>query len=80
MGFSYETSKQFFDCFLRHYLNTDDEDRIREVSEKASLIGYSRMIKKIRKRGELSDADNERIQSYADRISDLVSRLDTLTY
>ncbi len=80
MGFSYETSKQFLDCFLRHYLNTDDEERIREVSEKASLIGYSRMIKKIRKRGELSDADNERIQSYADRISDLVSRLDTLTY
>ena len=35
MGFSYETANEFFDLFLRFYLNTEDENKLREVKEKA---------------------------------------------
>jgi thiamine kinase-like enzyme len=80
MGFSYETSKQFFDSFLRYYLGTDDEDKLREVTEKASLIGCSRMIRKIRKKKDLSLDDKRMIVPYVERLADLVNRYDTLEF
>ena len=51
MGFSYKTSRHFFRLFLQFYLGTKDEKRLDEVAEKASLIGYSRLIRKLRRRG-----------------------------
>ncbi|MCR5672097.1 MAG: HD domain-containing protein [Lachnospiraceae bacterium] len=80
MGFSYDTAKQFFDSFLRHYLKTEDEDRLKEVSEKASLIGYSRLINKIRKKETLTDPDKEKIKKCVGKISGIVDRLDTLAF
>ena len=79
MGFSYDTSKEFFRAFLRHYLGTKDEERLKEVSEKASLIGYSRLIRKIRKKGEVTDNDREKVKCCLTKISEIVNRLDTLT-
>jgi aminoglycoside phosphotransferase (APT) family kinase protein len=53
MGFSYETSKKFFDFFLRDYLGTDDENRLNEVIEKATLLCCTRLIRKLRRSGEI---------------------------
>ena len=80
MGFSYDTSKEFFDCFLKNYLKTEDEKRLREVTEKASLIGYSRLINKFRKKGTVADKDKDKIGRCIARISELADRLDTLDY
>lgn len=80
MGFSYETAKQFFNSFLKHYLDTDDEERIREVSEKASLLGYSRLIRKFRKSGTVAEKDKEKIARCIKTISEIANRLDTLTF
>ena len=80
MGFPYETAKQFFSTFMKRYLETEEEDRLREVTEKASLLGCTRMIRKIRKKGTLSESDRERIDRYLRRIEDLTARLDTLTW
>lgn len=80
MGFSYETARQFFRSFLKHYLQTEDENRLREVTEKASLLCYTRMIHKIRKKGVLSKADQERIGVYVERLTELTGRLDSLAF
>jgi hypothetical protein len=80
MGFSYAVAKRFFKSFLKSYLKTEDEERLKEVTEKASLIGYSRLIKKFRKKGKVSDKDKEKISICVDRISELVNRLDTLAF
>lgn len=80
MGFSYATSKRFFNSFLKYYLNTKDEERLLEVTEKASLIGYSRLIKKFRKKGTVSDKDKEKISNCVDRISEIANRLTTLAF
>lgn len=80
MGFSYATAKRFFKSFLKSYLKTNDEDRLKEVTEKASLIGYSRLIKKFRKKGTVAEKDKEKIKFCVDKISELVNRLDTLTF
>ncbi len=80
MGFSYETAKQFFNCFLRHYLKTEDEERIKEVAQKASLIGYSRLINKFRKKGYVADADKEKVKRCIAKISEIANRSDSLAF
>ena len=80
MGFSYETAGQFFRFFLRHYLETEEEDKLREVTEKASLLCYTRMIRKIRKNRTPSEKDRETIGRYLGKIAALVERLDTLSF
>lgn len=80
MGFSYTTAKRFFNSFLNHYLKTKDEDRILEVTEKASLIGYSRLIKKLRKKETMTDKDKEKISICVSRISEIANRLTTLAF
>ena len=80
MGFSYDTAKRFFRFFLKQYLGTEDRRRLEEVAEKASLIGYSRLIRKIRKQRKPSDADNRPVRHCVERIAELVEKLDTLTF
>lgn len=80
MGFPYETAKEFFRSFLTHYLETEEEEKLREVTEKASLLAWSRMIHQIYKKRSLSDEDRKRIVRYARRIAGLAERLETLTF
>ena len=61
MGFSYQTARQFFRAFLMSYLETADESRLRDVTEKASVIAYSRLIRKLRKHRDVSEADKKNI-------------------
>ena len=78
--FSCDTARAFFRSFLKHYIGTGDEMRLNEISEKASLIGYSRLIRKIRKQRKPADADHRLVQRCVERIADLTDRLDTLAF
>ena len=80
MGFSYETSIMFFRRFLRFYLDTEDEARLDEVTEKASMLSYIRMIRKIWGGGKMNDAAQKRISRYMDIVAELADRLDTLAF
>ena len=80
MGFPYDTARRFFRFFLKHYLGTEDMEQLEEVAEKASLIGYSRLIRKIRKQRKSSDADNLLVCHCVERIAELVKKLDMLTF
>ena len=80
MGFSYQTAIKFFDRFLRQYLKTEDEDRLREVKEKASLLCYIRMINKIHKKKELSESDREVIKKYMERVDRMLRTIDSLAF
>ena len=80
MGFPYEIACEFFGLFLRYYLDTEDENKLREVKEKASLIGYSRMIRKLRKKGEPSEKYRKLINKYMNKLKELTDKLDTLIF
>ena len=80
MGFSYETSKKFYRSFLKNYLQTEDENRLKEVTEKASVICCTRMIRKLRKKGRPSEEDQKKIAVYVDRLTKLVEKYDTLVF
>jgi len=80
MGFSYDTAGRFFRSFLKHYLKTEDKARLEEVTEKASLIGYSRLIRKVRKQRKLPETDNLLISRCVEKIAELTEKLDTLGF
>ena len=80
MGFSYETAKKFFDCFLKYYLDTADENRLREVKEKAAFLCYIRMINKVHKKTNVDELDRKLIRRYIEKISELSEKLDTLAF
>ena len=80
MGFSYKTACRFFDLFLRRYLGTEDNERLQEVTEKASLLCYTRLIRKLRKKREPSEADRPIIDRCVKRIGELTAKLDTLAF
>jgi uncharacterized protein (TIGR02172 family) len=78
MGYPYEVAKRFYDCFLKSYLGTENEKRLREVTDKASLIAYTRYIRKLRESGDPNVSERRAIQRSVERIDDLVNRLDAL--
>lgn len=80
MGFSYDTAKRFFDTFLRCYLSTDDDERLAEVIEKASLLCYSRKIRLIRKRGVTTKRARMTIEHCLTRIDELTRKYDSLEF
>ncbi len=80
MGFSYETARQFFRAFLIRYLGTADENRLREVTEKASVIACTRLIRKLRKHGTVSEADRIIIDRCIRILRELTEKLDTLAF
>ena len=78
MGFSYDTSRQFFDGFLKYYLDTEDKKTLKKVKENAELICCIRMINKKHKNHRLTKSDREIVNKYMDRLSELVDKVDTL--
>lgn len=72
MGFSYETAKAFFQAFIRYYLQTDEENRVKTITDKAALLAYLRQIGQIRKRRKLSEREQEDIQYLMKKITDLL--------
>ena len=78
MGFSYDISRQFFGFFIRRYLETEDDDRVAEVTDKAALICYCRIVRQIRKAGKLSGREEERKDKLIGRIRELIGRVDSL--
>ncbi len=80
MGFSYETSCRFMRLFLKYYLETEDTDKLNEVEIKASLIGYSRLIRRIRKQRKPAEKDNLLIDWCVEQIAELTGKLNTLEF
>ncbi len=80
MGFSYDVARQFFDLFLRSYLDTEDENRLRDVKDKAAVLAYMRMIHRIRKMGKPSGKDKRAIEHCVEKIGELAARLDSLAF
>ena len=78
MGFSYDTSKAFYKFFMENYLNTKDEDVIANITDKAALLAYARMVRKCYKKTQQSDDDRAACSYYMNKINNILSRVDSL--
>ena len=67
-GFDFETSKLFWNKVLALYLGTDDENTIRQVEDKARIVGYTRLIRRlIRRHGMETEEGRSQIEFWKRR-------------
>ena len=80
-GFDFETGQHFFHKAMEAYLGTSSETKIREVVEKASIIGYTRLIRRSIRRGGLdTEAGRRKIAYWKARLLERLERTDTLLF
>ena len=81
LGFPYETAQAFWKKSLKAYLGTEDEARIREVEDKARLVGYMRMIRRSIRRNRQETPDGEKeIALWKGELLELLEKTDTLLF
>ncbi len=80
-GFSFETGSAFWHKALADYLGTNCETKIREVEDKARIIGYTRLIRRsIRRYGLENEARLAEIELWKKNLIALLEKTDTLLY
>ena len=80
-GFDFETGSAFWHKSLAAYLGTNCETKIREVGDKARIIGYTRMIRRsIRRRGMETEDGRAEIKLWTDELIALLEKTDTLLF
>lgn len=81
LGFDYETSVAFWHKVLAAYLGTDDERKLRQVEDKARIVGYTRMIRRsIRRQGLETEAGRAEIAHWKAELIELLNRTDSLLF
>lgn len=81
LGIPYDTAVRIWKKSLPLYLGTDDAAKIAEVENKAMLIGYTRLMRRLIRRGGLEDPKSASVVAlYKDHIIDLLSKVDTLLF
>ena len=80
-GFDFDTAQTFWHKTLAAYLETDDETKIREVEDKARIIGYTRLIRRsIRRNGLETETGRAEIEYWTKQLEALLEQTDTLLF
>lgn len=80
-GFSYDTSVNFWNKVMAAYAGTDDAAVIESLSDRARIIGYTRLIRRSIRRGGLEDEQRKKeIDHWTEELIGFVSRIDCLSY
>ncbi len=80
-GFDRETGVTFWRKSLAAYLGTANEMKLREVEDKARVVGYTRMIRRsIRRRGLETPEGRAEIDLWKSELVELLERVDALTF
>ena len=81
LGFPYEVGAAFWRKSLAAYLGTEDEAVIRQVEDKARVLGYTRMIRRaIRRKGLETEAGRAEIALWKEQLLALLDAVDELTF
>ena len=80
-GFDYDTSITFWHKVLEAYLGTSCPTKLREVEDKARLLGYVRLLHRSLRHGEdKTEAERAAIEYRTEHLIELLSRIDTLVF
>lgn len=81
IGLPYDTAKKIWDMFLPLYLQTNDEDKIKEVEDKVKLLSYVRLMRHVlRRNGTENEEGRATVELCRNNISELLKKVDTLTF
>ena len=80
-GFDHETGRRFWKKSLAAYLGTEDEEKIREVENKARVIAYTRLIRRSIRRGKQdTELGRAEIAFWKQQLLELLEKTDTLLF
>lgn len=81
MKLPYETTKYIWHKSLSLYLETEDEERINEVAEKAMVVGYTRLMRRTIRRIGFDDPKGKMIiENCKKHLSVLLGKINTLDF
>lgn len=81
LGIPRDLSVAFWKRSLELYLGTTDEKAVRDVEDKARIIGYARMMRRsIRRNGLNTEEGRAVIENCRSQLLELVDRVDSLTF
>ena len=80
-GFDFEIGQKFWHKVLESYLGTTNERKIREVETKASIIGYTRLLRRAISRNQLTtDEAREEFEYRKNKLIAILDETDTLLF
>ena len=80
-GFDFETGSRFWRKTLAAYLGTENENVIRDVEDKARIIGYTRLVRRsIRRKAGDTEQGRKEIEHWTKQLIDLIEKTDTLLF
>ena len=81
MGVPHDICEQIWDKTCRLYYGTDDEEKLKELTDKAKVIGYTRMMRRtIRRNGFDTEAGRKDIETCRKHIEELLETVTTLEF
>lgn len=81
LGIDFETACAFWQKSLELYFGTTDEDVLRDIENKAKIIGYTRIMRRtIRRNGLNTEAGRAEINNCQEILADLLPKTDTLLF
>ncbi len=78
IGIPYEVGTEFWRRALAMYLGTEDAERLKEVEDKARIIGYMRLLRRTIRRSEPNREGL--IEYYRSELARLIPTVDELTF
>jgi uncharacterized protein (TIGR02172 family) len=78
-GYSFETAGKFWNMSLKLYLGTEDEAIVKNVAEKAMVIGYTRMLRRAIRRPNEADSP-AKIARCKEMLGVLLNKIDSLEF
>lgn len=80
LGINYETAGVLWRKMLSLYLDGADEDAVRQMEEKAMIVGYTRIMRRTIRRNGLNTEDGRAvIESCRRHLAELLAKVDSLT-
>ncbi len=80
-GYSFEVATEFWNKVIRAYAGTNDDAVIESLTDRARIIGYSRLIRRSIRRGGLEDeARSREIKHWTEELIGLIAHTDSLSY
>lgn len=79
LGVPHEIAVEFWEKALEKYLGTTDKEKIKKVEDKAKIIGFMRLLRRLIRRGGLEDAEKKReVDYFIEQLTKLVPTVDSL--
>ena len=81
LGMNKEVAKLIWDCFLPHYFETNDQDKLNKLTDKIRLLTFVRILRHIVRQSKRDNQDASKEISYCiDEIHRLLDKVDTLVF